>query len=245
MGTVIAVTSGKGGTGKTACTAALASSLALLGHRTLCIDCDMGLRNLDMALGLTESLWDLDDVLQGRVPAEEAVSAHPKLAGLWFLAAPQELGPGDIDPERFGALLSELREVYDYILLDSPAGLGTGFQLAVRYADLALLTVNPDGASLRDGQRTAAQLRELGVPKLRLLINRVEPKFLKEFCLSLDDAIDAVGVQLIGVVSEEDAVPMALHEGEALMVYGARTAYPQFMRIARRLTGERVRIPKR
>ncbi len=244
MGTVIVMASGKGGTGKTACCAGIGSALARLGHTTLCMDCDVGLRNLDLALGLADAMWDFEDVLCGDVAVEEAVVSHPALDGLSFLAAPWESSPADIDRDGFRRLLEDLRERYEYVLLDAPAGLGSGFEMASERAELALIVVNPDVSSLRDGQRTAEKLRALGVTGQRLIINRVEPKLVAKLGGTLDDAIDAVGARLLGVVSEDESVRRALGEGVPLMVYGARSAYGEFMRIARRLTGERVPLAR-
>ncbi len=242
MGTVIVVTSGKGGTGKTVCCAALGSALSLLGHRTLCVDCDVGLRNLDQALGLSDVLWDFNDVLLDRADIEDAVISPAGLPNLGFLSAPWDTDPSDISADRFSELLDNLRDAYDYILVDSPAGLGTGFRLASKNADMAIIVVNPDISSVRDGQRTVQRLEALDVFNRRLLINRVAPKLLRQSRMDLDEVIDSVGAKLLGVVSEDEALKLALASQTPLMLYGARLAYDQFFRIARRVAGERVHL---
>jgi septum site-determining protein MinD len=245
MGTAIVITSGKGGTGKTTCCAAIASALAMLGRRTLCIDCDVGLKNLDLALGLNESVvWDFADILSGSVSPSDAVTAHPQIENLYFLSAPSQLTPSDIDRDAFSSLVREFKSNYEYVLIDSPAGLGTGFRLASSGADMAIIVATGDTSCLRDGQRTAAELESLGIPQIRLLVNRVKPKLYRSLGASIDDVIDAIGVQLIGVVSDDEAISLALNSDIPLMVYGARYAYDQFLRIARRVTGERILVGK-
>lgn len=246
MGSYIVVTSGKGGTGKTTCTGALASALALLGHKTLCIDCDVGLRNLDLVLGLTEPpVWDFSDVLSGDVEPTQAALPHPEIEGLYFLPAPSGLRPEDIDQLEFLQLKDKFKSEFDYVLADSPAGLGQGFRLASQGADMGLIVTTVDLPSLRDAQRTVQELDDIGICECRLVINRVSPRALRISGLTLDDAIDLVGVRLIGVVSEDDSVQLAANIEKPLMRFGAKYAYGQFIDIARRITGEKVPLPRR
>ena len=244
MGTSVLITSGKGGTGKTACVAAIASARACLGHRTLCIDCDAALRNLDLTLGLAEGvLWDFSDVLSGDITASDAPVSHPKIKNLSFLSAPAAL-PDDLSPESFRDMVRGYCENYDYVLLDSPAGIGPGFRLIAGSADMAMIVATGDLTSLRDGQRTAMELNSLGVNELRLLVNRVSRRSFRKIRRSVDEVIDAVGARLIGVVSEDRAVSEALNLGTPLMLYGSNRAWPQFQNIARRMTGERIPLGK-
>ena len=246
MGTYIVVTSGKGGTGKTTCTAALASGLAILGHRALCVDCDVGLRNLDMVLGLTEaSVWDFSDILSGERELLETAEPHPEIEGLFFLQAPAVSGPEQVDPGAFMDLKEQMRQEFDYVLIDSPAGLGAGFRLASEGADLGIIVTTPELTSLRDGQRTAAELAALGVSETRLIVNRVCPRALRASRMDIDQAIDLVGARLLGVVSEDESIPQAVNLERPLIAFGAKYAYGQFMDMARRLTGERVPLQKR
>ena len=154
MGTVITVTSGKGGTGKTSITGAVAASLSLMDRTVLCIDMDIGLRNLDISLGLNDrALMDFSDVALGRCPLARAVVPHPTLKGLSLLTSPMSL-PASLTTEKIRALLDTARGMYDYILIDSPAGLGAGFRLAICGADRAVVVATNDASSLRDAQRT-------------------------------------------------------------------------------------------
>ena len=241
MGKSIVITSGKGGTGKTTTAAALSEALALMGKRVLCVDCDVGLKNLDLALGVTDKvLWDFGDILAGRVSARDAVLHHEKVPGLDFLSAPADLTPENIDEEGFSALRRTLEEDYDFVLYDSPAGLGRGFRLASQGSQMAIVVSTADSTSLRDGQKTVSRLAAWGIKDIRLLINRVQPRNLRRVRTTVDDIIDVVGAQLIGIVSEDEAVSLAMNLEEPLMVYDSDAAVPQYKRIARRICGERV-----
>lgn len=239
MSTAVVVTSGKGGTGKTSLTGGVSSCLAALGRRVLCIDMDIGLRNLDISLGLTDrALMDFTDVLEGRCSLKRAAVPHPVIKNLYLLTAPLTLPPG-ISEERMKAFLRKAREQYDYILMDSPAGMGEGFRLAVCGADRGIVVSTTDASALRDAQRVVSQLsRQL--PSIHLVVNRVQPKLLRQLRTTIDDAMDAAGLPLLGVVPEDPQVMLAANRGQPLILmarYGAARAY---LNIARRLTGERV-----
>ena len=240
MGTVIVVTSGKGGTGKTSLTAGVASCLAALGRRVLCIDMDVGLRNLDIALGMTDcALTDFTDVLSGRCPLERAAAPHPELVGLWLLTAPVR-PDGAPDAAAMADLVSRARERYDYILMDSPAGVGGGFRLAAGSADRAIVVSTSDASSLRDAQRAVA---ELPLEQIQLVVNRVQPRLLRRLRATIDDAMDAAGLPLLGVVPEDERVMLAANRGVPLILdcrgKGAALAY---LNIAKRLEGLRVPV---
>ena len=162
MGTAIVITSGKGGTGKTSLTGGIGAALALQGHSVLCVDGDVGLRNLDITLGMSDAvLMDFSDVMAGRCDLERAAVPHPSLSNLFLLTAPLTLPEDFAGEDGFRAMLEQARERFDYILIDAPAGLGPGFRLAVCGADRAIVVALNDPASLRDAQRTVAQLDQL------------------------------------------------------------------------------------
>lgn len=244
MGTVIVLTSGKGGTGKTALTAGLSVALAGLGQSVLCIDCDIGLRNLDISLGMTDVvLMDFADVMAGRCSLELAVVPHPVIRGLSLLTAPMSLPcHGQLEPAAFKTLLDTARAQYDYILIDSPAGLGIGFQLAVCSADEAIVVSTGDAASLRDAQRVLMELSS--VPVIRLVVNRVQRKLLRRLCATIDDLMDALGLPLLGLVPEDPQVILAASCGRALPQTDPRGAAVAYGNIAKRLTGRRVPLMK-
>ena len=240
MGTAVMVTSGKGGTGKTSITGGVAASLALMGRTVLCIDMDIGLRNLDISLGLNDrALMDFSDVALGRCPLARAAVAHPALKGLFLLTSPMTM-PASLTPEKVRALLDTARTMYDYVLIDSPAGLGPGFRLAICGADRAIVIATNDASSLRDAQRTVAELDQLR--QVHLVMNRIQTRLLRRLRATIDDAMDAAGLPLIGVVPEDPHVILCANLGQPLTSRGQRGAALACWNIARRLEGERVPI---
>lgn len=240
MGTSILITSGKGGTGKTTCCAALASHLAGLGRKTVCVDCDAALRNLDLVLGLSDRvLWDFMDVMEGRAELMDAAFVHPAIKNLWFLSAPTDL-VSDREIEGFRRLTEELRERFDFVLLDCPAGIGGGFKLAASGADMAVIVSTGDLTSLRDGQRAVAELRGMGIENVRLLVNRVRARAYRKVRRNIDEIIDTVEARLIGVIREDDRVAEAGNLEIPLILYKAKRVNRQFSRVARRISGEKV-----
>ena len=244
MGTVIVVTSGKGGTGKTSLTGGVASCLAALGQKVLCIDLDIGLRNLDISLGMTDrALMDFTDVLEGRCTLERAAVEHPVIRGLYLLTAPVRPTPDALDEEKMKAMLLQARAQFDYILIDSPAGLGSGFRLAVCGADRAVVVSTNDSSALRDAQRTVVELgRRLDT--IHLVMNRIQPKLLRRLRTTIDDAMDAAGLPLLGVVPEDSQVILAANTGEPLILFSRKGAALAYLNIAKRLMGQRVPLMK-
>ena len=240
MGSVIVVTSGKGGTGKTSITGGVSSCLARLGKSVLCIDMDIGLRNLDISLGLSDrALMDFSDVVLGRCSLEKAAVSHPDLPGLFLLTAPMSFTP-QLTQWQVQELLDQARKRYDYIMIDSPAGLGQGFQLATCGADRALVVSTNDASSLRDAQRTVAELDRLD--QIHLVMNRIQPKLLRQLRTTIDDAMDAAGLPLIGVVPEDPRVILSANQGRPLILGGRQGAANACLNIAKRIQGLRVPI---
>ena len=240
MGTVIAVLSGKGGTGKTTAAAALACALSELGRKVVCLDADAELRNLDLCLALgDQALMDYGDVLAGRCSLDKALVSPAAFQNLKLLPAPPE--PADED---LGTLMTPLRQEFDYCLIDCPGGLRAALPVA-ELADKALVVANADPCSHRDGERIAQLLRTGSGPECSLLMNRVSPRLLRAENLTLDDSMDRVGLRLIGYVPEDSRVSLALAAGTPLLEADRRTgrgAAAAFRRIARRLDGQRVPI---
>ena len=240
MSTVIAITSGKGGTGKTSVTGAVAGFLSLQGLRVLCIDMDIGLRNLDISLGLNDrALMDFSDVALGYCPLSRAAVEHPTLKGLSLLTAPMHL-PVGLNEDNFGALLRTARSMYDYIFIDSPAGLGAGFQLAIAHADRVLVVATNDATSLRDAQRVVAELGH--IKRVHLIMNRIQPHLLRRLRTTIDDAMNAAGLPLIGVVPEDEEVMLCTNRGLPLIARGRKGAGQACWNIAQRLDGLSVPI---
>ena len=240
MGVVIVITSGKGGTGKTTVTGGVAAALSRVGRKVLCIDMDIGLRNLDITLGLHDrALLDFTDVALGRVRLERAVVVHLDLPGLWLLTAPMQL-PGAIRQEAVQSMLYKARGAYDYVLIDSPAGLGSGFRLACSSADRAIVVSTSDASSLRDAQRTVEELAFLH--QIHLVMNRIQPKLLRQLRATIDDAMDAAGLPLIGVVPEDPHVILSANQGRPLLPRTRPGAADACRNIALRLEGRQVPI---
>ena len=238
VGELIAVLSGKGGTGKTSVCAGIAAALAASGRRVLCIDCDVGLRNLDISLGLTDtpSLSFLE-VCRGDYPLTQA-TVHPKYPSLSFLTAPMNCAIDSIDPLSFGALVFEARKVYDYILLDAPAGVDAGFRLTATYADRCIIVTGPGPAAVRDAERTGQLLELMGKTNVRLIVNRVDKKTVSAMDITIDDVMDSAGLPLLGVVPEDLNVTLAAAVGQPLLKYKPRTAAAKACRrIANRIQG--------
>jgi len=241
MGKVIAVASGKGGTGKTTSVAAISSCLAVLGHKTLCIDFDTGLKNLDLSLSMADfTVTDYMDVVNGQIDLMEACSECPQIPKLFFLAAPTVSKPDEQDSEGFKAMFDAVRREFEYCLVDAPSGIGEGFKLANDHADMSIIVTVGELPAIRDAQQTATEARELGVKDLRLLVNRILPKNYKRIQTTIDDVIDSVGARLIGIVPEDKSVFRALHESTPLILYKKKLAAYDYLDIARRITGEEV-----
>ena len=242
MGELIAIASGKGGTGKTSVSAGLATALAAAGRRVLCIDCDVGLRNLDISLGLsqTASLSFLEVCREGCDLSLATV--HPLFPGLSFLTAPMNTAITDIDPKEFAELIHQARQQFDYIILDSPAGVDAGFRLATAFADRILLVTGPSPAAIRDAGRTGEVLELMGKTNVRIIVNRINRKIASAMELTVDDVMDEAGLPLLGVIPEDMNVTLAAAFGQSLLSLTNRGAAKACQRIARRLQGNYVPI---
>lgn len=242
MGQVLAVVSGKGGTGKTSLCAAVACRLAELGQKILCIDADVGLRNLDISLGMTqEPILPFTAIMDGEYPLSKA-SVHPKLQNLHFLTAPLTRQPEDLDEEAFFSLLAEAKTSFDFILVDAPAGVGAGFRLAVKKADTAIVVTGSDPAALRDGARTAQTMAAISNAEAKIVVNRIRRNFFKKFRFTVDDCMDTVGLPLLGIVPEDEAVPFSAAAGKILRRSGKKSAYEASRHIALRLLGRKAAL---
>ena len=237
MGDVLVVTSGKGGTGKTTLCAGIASCLAAMGQKVLAIDCDIGLSNLDIALGMTDcATISCLDVMMENLYLSDAPE-HPSIPGLQLLTAPSKTRAGLVDDIIFGRLIEEAAETYDWVLLDAPAGIGFGFDLAVSYATRAILVATADPGSLRDAQHTAGLLVDHGIDPIHLVVNRVTRRLLSSIRSTVDDMMDHVGLPLLGLIPEDQAVPVAAAHGSALVLRSRKGAAMACLHISRRLLG--------
>ena len=238
MGCVVAVVSGKGGTGKTSVCAGLSIAMANAGLKVLCVDCDVGLRNLDISLGLSDcGTLSFLDVSEGSYRLEQA-PRHPEFPTLAFLTAPMNRPIEEIDGDAFADLLHEAREHFDYIFLDAPAGVDAGFRLVSRNADRFLVVTGSGPAAIRDASRVGELLELMGKTDVRLVVNRVNRNMLSLLRMTVDDVMDRSGLPLIGIVLEDADVPLAAACGMSLIRYSRRSyAATAYRKIARRIQG--------
>lgn len=246
MAQIIGFLSGKGGTGKTTVCAGLATALAAVGKRVLCIDCDVGLRNLDISLGMAESgALSFLDICRGGYSLQSAAQ-HPEYATLFFLTAPVGVLAEEIDSNQFAEMLQKARPQYDYILLDAPAGLDAGYRLVSSHSDSILLVTGCGPAAMRDAVRVADMLELAGKTNVRLIINRVDPEMMEDIKLNIDDLMDTAGLPLMGIVFEDRRVVLSAAFGYCMLKYSRRSpASKCFCRIAKRVQGFREPIPMR
>ena len=238
MGSVVAVLSGKGGTGKTSVCAGVSLAMAQSGLRVLCVDCDVGLRNLDISLGLSDSgALSFQDVSEGGYRLDQA-AVHPAFPNLFFLTAPMNRRLDQIDHHAFYDMLRNARTMFDYIFLDAPAGVDAGFQLVSGPADRFLVVTGSGPAAVRDAARVGELLELANKSDVRLVVNRVDKTMLSILKQTIDDVMDSAGLPLLGVVPEDPDVPMAAACGMCLYRYNKRSAAAKsFARIARRIQG--------
>jgi len=241
---VITITSGKGGVGKTTTTANLGVALASLGNKVVCVDADIGLRNLDVVMGLENRIvYDLVDVIEGRARLRQAMIKDKRLKDeLYLIPAAQTRDKTAVSPSDMVRLCDELRPLVDYILIDSPAGIERGFRNAVAPADQVLIVTNPEVSSVRDADRIIGLIEAEGKGPGYLIINRVKPEMVKRGdMLSPEDIMDILAIDLIGLVPEDDDILVSTNRGApAAMNPESNRAGRAFMNIAHRLMGETV-----
>jgi septum site-determining protein MinD len=228
--------------GKTTATANLGVALAGLGQRVVCIDADIGLRNLDVVMGLENRIvYDLVDVIEGRCRLRQAMIKDKRLPELYLVPAAQTRDKTAVSPSDMVRLASELRNHFDFILVDSPAGIERGFRNAVAPADRVLIVTNPEVSSVRDADRIIGLIEAEDKGPGALIINRVKPEMVKRGeMLSADDVIDILAVELIGIVPEDATVLVASNRGTPTVMNNQSRAGQAFNDIARRLLGENI-----
>ncbi|NDJ74914.1 MAG: septum site-determining protein MinD [Chloroflexi bacterium] len=241
---VITITSGKGGVGKTTATANLAVSLATLNKKVVCVDADIGLRNLDVVMGLENRIvYDLVDVVEGRCKLRQAMVKDKRVPDLYLLPAAQTRDKTAVSPQDMVALTDQLREDYDLILIDSPAGIEWGFRNALAPADEVIVITNPEVSAVRDADRIIGliEAEERRIP-VSLMINRVKPEMVRRGdMLSVNDVMEILSIRLLGVVPEDQEILISSNKGTPLTLEDHKTpAGEAFLNIARRVTGENV-----
>lgn len=239
-GTVVTITSGKGGVGKTTVTANLGAALADLGHKVVCIDGDIGLRNLDVVLGLENRIvYDLVDVVEGRCRLRQAMIRDKRLPELYLIPAAQTRDKSAVSPSDMVRLCNELRQEYEWILIDSPAGIERGFRNVIAPADIVVVVTNPEVSAVRDADRIIGLIESEEKGPARLIINRIKPQMVKRGdMLSVGDVLELLAVDLIGLVPEDENVIQSTNRGTPVVLDGKSRAGLAFRNISRRLRGE-------
>ncbi|MGL2602873.1 septum site-determining protein MinD [Helicobacter pylori] len=248
MAIVVTITSGKGGVGKSTTTANLAIGLAESGKKVVAVDFDIGLRNLDMILGLENRIvYDVVDVMEKKCNLSQALIVDKQTKNLSFLAASQNKDKNVLDKEKVAVLINALRADFDYILIDSPAGIESGFEHAVLYADMALVVVTPEVSSLRDSDRVIGIIdaksdrakKGKEVHKY-LIINRIKPELVRSGeMISTEEVLKILGLPLIGMIPEDSHIISATNKGEPVIRADCESA-KAYQRITRRILGEEV-----
>lgn len=241
-GKVVTITSGKGGVGKTTATANIGAAMAAEGMKVVCIDADIGLRNLDVVMGLENRIvYDLVDVVEGRCRLRQAMIRDKRSEGLFLIPAAQTRDKSAISPSDMVRLCDELRLEHDFIVIDSPAGIERGFRNAIAPADSVVIVTNPEVSAVRDADRIIGLVEAEEKGPARLIINRINPRMVKQGdMLAAEDVIELLAVSLLGLVPEDEEVIVSTNRGTPIALDGNSRAGQAFRNIARRLNGKEV-----
>ncbi|HWR41195.1 MAG TPA: septum site-determining protein MinD [Patescibacteria group bacterium] len=240
VGEVIVVTSGKGGVGKTTTTANLGTGFALMGKRVVLVDADIGLRNLDVVMGLENRIvYDLVDVTDGNCRLKQALIRDKRYETLYLLPAAQTRDKTAVNPEQMEKLCKDLAQEFDYVLIDCPAGIEQGFKNAIAGADRAVIVTTPEVSAVRDADRIIGLLESEGKHNPRLIVNRIRPLMVKKGdMMNIEDIQEILAVELIGIIPEDEYIVISTNRGEPAVVNPTSAASQAYKNIVRRLMGE-------
>ncbi|REJ34357.1 MAG: septum site-determining protein MinD [Bacillota bacterium] len=241
-GRVIVITSGKGGVGKTTTTANLGAGLAQLGRKVCLVDADIGLRNLDVVMGLENRIvYDLVEVVEGHARLRNALVKDKRLETLYLLPAAQTREKDAVSPDKMAELVRQLAEEFDYVLVDSPAGIEHGFRNAIAGADEAIIVCTPEVAAVRDADRIIGLLEANDLSNPKLIVNRIRPRMVRKGdMMDIDDIIEILAVELLGVVPDDEDIIVATNKGEPIVLNGRGRPAQAYRNIVRRIEGEEV-----
>ncbi|MBV8755881.1 MAG: septum site-determining protein MinD [Deltaproteobacteria bacterium] len=245
MGRAIVITSGKGGVGKTTTTANLGAAIAQLGMSVVLIDADIGLRNLDVVMGLENRIvYHVVDAIKGKCTVQKALIKDRRLENLWLLPASQTDDKDAVTPEDMRSLVFELKTQYDFVIIDCPAGIEQGFKNAIAGADEAIVVATPEVSSIRDADRVVGLLAQADV-SARLIVNRISPHLVKKGdMLSQADVIEILALEMLGAIPLDDQVIATTNKGVPAVLEGKSLAAKEFIRIAKVLAGVEVEQEK-
>lgn len=244
MGEVIVITSGKGGVGKTTTTANLGSALALRGKKVALVDTDIGLRNLDVVMGLENRIvYDIVDVVEEKCKLRQALIKDKRFNELFLLPAAQTRDKSAVNEEQMKALTEKLKEEFDYILIDCPAGIEQGFKNAIAGADRAIVVTTAEISAIRDADRIIGLLESSDIKNPELVVNRLRPNMVKKGeMMDVEDIVDLLSIDLIGVVPDDEYIITQTNKGEPVVSNHKAPSGKSYMEIARRILGENVEV---
>ena len=243
MSEVMVITSGKGGVGKTTTTANIGTGLALLGYSVVLIDTDIGLRNLDVVMGLENRIiYNLVDVVEGNCRMKQALIRDKRYPSLYLLPAAQTRDKSSVNPEQMVKLTEDLKEEFDYILLDCPAGIEQGFYNAIAGAGRALVVTTPEVSAIRDADRIIGLLEHAGITEIGLVVNRIRADMVRRGdMMSLEDVRDILAVDILGAIPDDENIVVSTNQGEPLVGIGS-AAGQAYLNVCRRLLGQNIPI---
>jgi septum site-determining protein MinD len=242
MGIVIVITSGKGGVGKTTSTANIGAGLAMLGKSVVMIDTDIGLRNLDVVLGLENRIvYDIVDVVRGNCRLKQALIKDKRLTDMFLLPAAQTKDKTAVSEEQMISLCDELKAQYDYVIIDCPAGIEHGFKNAIAGAEEAIVITTPEVSAVRDADRIIGLLEAAEMPPPKLVVNRIRTSMVKSGdMMSVDDMMEILAIDLLGIVPDDDIIVISTNKGEPAVLNENSRAGIAYRNISRRICGEEV-----
>lgn len=239
---VITITSGKGGVGKTTTTANLGTALAMQGKKVAVVDSDIGLRNLDAVLGLENRIvYDLVDVVEGQCRLRQALIKDRRMPELYLLPAAQTRDKNAVNSAQMEQLCLQLRQEFDFVVIDSPAGIEQGFRNAIVGADEIVIVANPEMASVRDADRIIGLVEAAGKPEPRLILNRLRSEMVKRGdMMDVADVLEVLGIDLLGIIPEDEVIIIATNKGEPAVYDKRSRAGRAYFNAAQRIMGEEV-----
>ena len=244
IGKAIVITSGKGGVGKTTTTANIGTGLAMLGNKVVVVDTDIGLRNLDVVMGLENRIvYDIVDVVEGNCRLKQGLIRDKRYSGLYLLPAAQTKDKTAVNPEQMVELVGKLKEEFDYIIIDSPAGIEQGFKNSIAGADEAYIVTTPEISAVRDADRVIGLLEAQGIRNPKLIINRIRYDMVKRGdMMNVEDIVDILAIELLGIIPDDEAIVISTNKGEPVVSEDKPLSAKAYRNICNRMLGKEVEL---